>query len=164
MISMISSHLCISPTSSSKNALSLTVLGPGSKMYRLPHSFTLQSCRQPQRPNVAPCAMLKIACVGDVHDCWDSTDNLLLAQLKPDVSLFVGDFGNENVPLVELISRAPEPIATMLGNHDSFYSGNPAGLKRRAMAGLDTATSTSFASSRVNQQLSLLGRSHVGYR
>lgn len=43
---------------------------------------------------------VKIAIIGDVHDQWTEADARALRFLQPDMALFVGDFGNEVVPLV----------------------------------------------------------------
>lgn len=37
---------------------------------------------------------------------WDQDDNEALMALLPDLVLFVGDFGNENAPLVRTVSQA----------------------------------------------------------
>lgn len=53
----------------------------------------------------ADTGVARIVCVGDIHDAWTETDARLLHNaLRPDVVLFVGDFGNENVPLVQSIA------------------------------------------------------------
>ena len=45
---------------------------------------------------------LTIAVVGDVHDQWDATgDRRALEMIGADLVLFVGDFGNEAVDLVQ---------------------------------------------------------------
>jgi hypothetical protein len=43
---------------------------------------------------------IRIAIIGDVHDQWTEADARALHFLQPDMALFVGDFGNEVVPLV----------------------------------------------------------------
>jgi uncharacterized protein (TIGR04168 family) len=92
--------------------------------------------------------------VGDVHDAWDALDNHVLESLSPDLALFVGDFGNENVDLVSLISRCRVPKACILGNHDCWYSGFK-GKRRLALAGKGNEPS------RIQKQISVLGTSHV---
>ena len=91
-------------------------------------------------------AML-IACVGDVHGCWNRESAEALSSLRPDLSLFVGDFGEEDVDLVAKIARVPERKAVILGNHDAWY-----GAKGRDDYPMDG----------VEKQLDLLGDEHVG--
>lgn len=63
----------------------------------------------------------RLALVGDVHDQWSHADVVALHALRPDMTLFVGDIGNENVPLVERIASLDKPKAVILGNHDALY-------------------------------------------
>uniref|UniRef100_A0A7N0TBK9 Calcineurin-like phosphoesterase domain-containing protein n=1 Tax=Kalanchoe fedtschenkoi TaxID=63787 RepID=A0A7N0TBK9_KALFE len=75
-----------------------------SSTYRLPMSRTV-----------------RIAVVGDVHDDWDLRDDSKALQfLQPDLVLFTGDFGNENVDLVRSIAELKFLKAAILGNHDSW--------------------------------------------
>ncbi|KAA8498075.1 hypothetical protein FVE85_5660 [Porphyridium purpureum] len=77
--------------------------------------------------------VMRIVCVGDVHDDWTSKDHVCVKVLAPDVLLFVGDFGNENVPVVEKILSLPEEIedapqvALVFGNHDAFFTASKYG-------------------------------------
>lgn len=96
-----------------------------------------------------------IAVIGDIHDQWDAADNASLMALGVDLALFVGDFGNENVPLVRCISELTLPFAAIMGNHDAWYTALPWGRKR---APYDHAMAD-----RVQEQLDLLGAAHVGY-
>ena len=66
-----------------------------------------------------------IACVGDVHGLWNRESEEALSWLQPDLSLFVGDFGEEDVELVAEVARVPERKAVILGNHDAWYSASP---------------------------------------
>ncbi|XP_031482932.1 uncharacterized protein LOC116252654 [Nymphaea colorata] len=92
---------------------------------------------------------IRIAVVGDVHDDWDlQEDGKALQFLQPDLVLFTGDFGNENVDLVRSIAGLKFPKAAILGNHDCWYT------RRFSMKGKD----------RVKAQLECLGEEHVGYR
>ena len=50
------------------------------------------------QPGCSGCCRLVI--VGDVHDAWGPRDVAALQHLAPDMVLFVGDFGNENLKLV----------------------------------------------------------------
>jgi len=110
---------------------------------------------------------LRLAIVGDVHDAWSEADAAALAHLSVDFTLFVGDFGNENVPVVAAIAALPDKAA-LLGNHDAWYSMSRARREKKAqqshpatMAGVDLAAP---AVDRVAQQLALLGDAHVGFR
>ena len=73
---------------------------------------------------------IRIAVVGDVHDQWDDTDASALQNLGVDLVLFVGDFGNESVPIVRAIANLDLPKATIFGNHDAWYTATPWGRKR----------------------------------
>jgi uncharacterized protein (TIGR04168 family) len=97
----------------------------------------------------------KIAVIGDVHDQWEEEDNLALHYLGIDLALFVGDFGNESVDIVRLVAALDLPKAVVLGNHDAWYSASSWGRQR--------APYDHNCEDRVQQQLDLLGVSHVGY-
>lgn len=92
---------------------------------------------------------VRIVVVGDVHDEWDPIqDAKALQVLKPDLVLFTGDFGDENVELVEHVSNLNFPKAAILGNHDCWFSSG-------------------YISSRpdaVDLQTQSLGECHVGYK
>eukprot|EP00466_Bigelowiella_natans_P015767 jgi/Bigna1/67712/fgenesh1_pg.4_\ len=61
--------------------------------------------------------------IGDVHGMWDDGDKEVLRALKPDLVLFVGDFGNENQKIVQSIASFCDfPKAVILGNHDAWRS------------------------------------------
>jgi predicted MPP superfamily phosphohydrolase len=66
---------------------------------------------------------LRLAIVGDVHDDWNAIQDAKALQfLEPDLVLFTGDFGEENVELVRDISNLDFPKAVILGNHDAWWS------------------------------------------
>ncbi|KAL1563480.1 hypothetical protein AAHA92_05942 [Salvia divinorum] len=91
----------------------------------------------------------RIAVVGDVHDDWSlEEDTKALQLLKPDLVLFTGDFGNENVDLVESISNVDFAKAVILGNHDAWNTQKFSAREKDA----------------VQLQLECLGDEHVGYR
>ncbi len=98
---------------------------------------------------------LTIAVVGDVHDHWDDNDERALWQLGVDLVLLVGDFGNESVEVVRAIAALRLPKATILGNHDAWYTATDWG---RAKCPYNRQLED-----RVQQQLDLLGDCHVGY-
>ncbi|XP_073145868.1 uncharacterized protein [Henckelia pumila] len=64
---------------------------------------------------------VRIAVIGDVHDDWNlEEDTKALQLLKPDLVLFTGDFGNENVDIVRSVSKLEFAKAVILGNHDAW--------------------------------------------
>lgn len=104
---------------------------------------------------VATTQPMTIAIVGDVHDLWEDIEEEILVALGVDLVLFVGDFGNESVDIVRQIARLTLPKAVILGNHDVWYTATPWG---RSKCPYDRKTEDW-----VQQQLDLLGESHVGY-
>ena len=98
---------------------------------------------------------IKIAVVGDVHDRWELADNEAIAHLGVDLVLFVGDFGNESVSVVQQVAELEMPKAVILGNHDAFYTATPSGRKK--------CPYDRQKENRLQAQLDLLGNSHVGY-
>lgn len=98
---------------------------------------------------------LKVAVIGDVHDQWDQGDAAALYHLGVDLALFVGDFGNEAVALVQQIADLDLPKAVILGNHDAWYSATAWGRKK--------CPYDRRQEDRVTQQLLALGDCHVGY-
>lgn len=98
---------------------------------------------------------LKIAVVGDVHDQWEDDDGIALKHLGVDLVLFVGDFGNESVNVVKAIASVDIPKAAVMGNHDAWYSATDWGRKKCPY----DRTQEDW----VQQQLDLLGETHVGY-
>lgn len=98
---------------------------------------------------MAAALSVRVAVVGDVHDDWDLEEDVKALQfLKPDLVLFTGDFGNENVALVRSIAKLDMPKAVILGNHDAW--GTPKFSSREKDP--------------VQLQLECLGDAHVGYR
>ncbi|NP_001131760.1 uncharacterized LOC100193128 [Zea mays] len=92
---------------------------------------------------------VRIAVVGDVHNDWAlEEDSKALRFLQPDLVLFTGDYGNENVELVRSISDLQLPKAAILGNHDCWHTHQFSEKK------VD----------RVRLQLASLGEQHVGYK
>lgn len=98
---------------------------------------------------------LTIAVVGDVHDQWELKDNACLEVLGVDLALFVGDFGNEAVSVVQRVAALELPKAVILGNHDAHYTASPKGRQR--------CPYDSTKEDRVQQQVDLLAESYVGY-
>jgi uncharacterized protein (TIGR04168 family) len=102
-----------------------------------------------------PKSSITIAVVGDVHDQWEPEDAAALTHLGIDLTLFVGDFGNESVAIVEAIAQYDAPKAVIFGNHDAWYNATAWG---RAKCPYNLK-----ADNRVRKQLDLLGDTHVGY-
>ena len=98
---------------------------------------------------------IRIAIVGDVHEQWSETDAIALGHLGVDLVLFVGDFGNEVVSLVEQVASLTLPKAVVLGNHDAWYSATKWGRKKCPYDRRQTDW--------VQKQLDALGNVHVGY-
>ncbi|KAK4431836.1 hypothetical protein Salat_0945700 [Sesamum alatum] len=104
--------------------------------------YRLRCCKVPMANSV------RIAIVGDVHDDWSlEEDTKALQLLKPDLVMFTGDFGNENVDLVESISKLDFTKAIILGNHDAWNTQKFSAREKDA----------------VQLQLEFLGDEHVGY-
>ncbi|KAM6553131.1 hypothetical protein CsatB_013893 [Cannabis sativa] len=90
----------------------------------------------------------RIAVVGDVHNDWClEEDTKALRLLQPDLVLFTGDFGEENVELVQSLANLEFPKAVILGNHDAWYT-QQFGKKKDG----------------VQRQLESLGDTHVAYQ
>lgn len=98
---------------------------------------------------------IEIAVVGDVHEQWEDADGIALKHLGVDLVLFVGDFGNESVPLVRAIASLDIPKAVILGNHDAWYTATDWG---RSKCPYDRRYED-----RVLDQMNLLGATNVGY-
>ncbi|EAZ89690.1 TIGR04168 family protein [Crocosphaera chwakensis] len=98
---------------------------------------------------------ITIAVVGDVHDQWEEADNNALEQLNIDLILFVGDFGNESVPVVRKISEISVPKAVIMGNHDAWYTASAWGRKK--------CPYDRSQEDWLQKQLDLLGDIHIGY-
>ncbi len=84
--------------------------------------------------------------VGDVHRWWRAADAIHLERTRPDLSLFVGDLGDEDVEMVGKVVELPVPKAVMLGNHDAWQS-----FGRRA------------ATPKLREILALRGDDHLAY-
>lgn len=98
---------------------------------------------------------VNIALIGDIHDQWSMADNDALTQLGFDLALFVGDFGNESVDVVQQIAALEIPKAAIMGNHDAWYSASSWGRQK--------CPYDRRLEDRVQAQLDLLGEAHVGY-
>ena len=113
-------------------------------------------------------SIIKIAVVGDVHDLWQPIeDRLALQSLEIDLVLFVGDFGNESVEVVRAIANLDLPKAIILGNHDAYYSASEnhqeSHKNNHKKPSKRKCPYDRTKEDRVQQQLDILGKLHVGY-
>jgi uncharacterized protein (TIGR04168 family) len=99
--------------------------------------------------------LIKIAVVGDIHDQWEADDGIALQRLDVDLVLFVGDFGNESVEVVRAIAALHISKAAIFGNHDAWYTATDWGRKK--------CPYDRKKEDWVQQQMDLLGETHVGY-
>ncbi|KAI5063267.1 hypothetical protein GOP47_0021814 [Adiantum capillus-veneris] len=96
-----------------------------------------------------------------LHDQWDDfEDTRALRELKPDLVLFTGDFGDENVELVHSISKLNFLKAAILGNHDCWYTAELFS-RQDVSPGYSPCKSECNA---VDAQLQSLQDSHIGYK
>jgi uncharacterized protein (TIGR04168 family) len=84
--------------------------------------------------------------VGDVHRWWRNADEVFLERSRPDLSLFVGDLGDEDVEITRRVAALPIPKAVILGNHDAWQS-----FGRKA------------ATAKLREILAALGEDHLAY-
>lgn len=95
-----------------------------------------------------------------MHDAWSATDESALSALAPHIILFVGDYGNENVPIVQRIASyakaSPASTFAVLGNHDGFYS--------MSQRGRDNCPYDARKFNRVREQLDLLVAINPSYK
>lgn len=98
---------------------------------------------------------IKIAIVGDVHEQWEWADHQALLSLEVDLVLFVGDFGNESLPIVRAIASLSIPKACVFGNHDAWFTATAWGRKK--------CPYDWQKEDRVQEQINILADSHVGY-
>ncbi len=98
---------------------------------------------------------ITLAVVGDVHEQWELEDHQALQARAVDLVLFVGDFGNESLPVVSLISSLPMPKATVFGNHDAWFTASDWGRKKSPY--------DHQKEDRVKAQQELLGGADVSY-
>lgn len=76
-------------------------------------------------------AELQIAIAGDLHDQWDDSDHRLLAAIRPDALLLVGDLSDGDGRIPGLLRRLPLPLACVLGNHDAGKDPSGGSLQRQ---------------------------------
>ena len=97
----------------------------------------------PSRPSET---IANLTVVGDIHRWWRPADATYLERVRPDLTLFVGDLGDEDVEIVRAVANLPIDKVVMLGNHDAWQS-----------FGRKTATD------RLRECLALLGEDHLAY-
>lgn len=88
----------------------------------------------------------RILVVGDLHGQWREADARFLVESDPDVVLFVGDLGDEDVRIARRIADLPVRKAVILGNHDAWESFRH-----------------DRVSSALGKSLDVLGEEHIGY-
>ncbi|GAB4815730.1 hypothetical protein N2152v2_002776 [Parachlorella kessleri] len=88
-----------------------------------------------------PQKFIRLAIVGDVHGQWDADSEAALDSLAADVAVFLGDFGEEDVEIIQRIAGVRHRKAVILGNHDAWYSLTERGRARlaRKLAGAQSA-------------------------
>jgi uncharacterized protein (TIGR04168 family) len=91
-------------------------------------------------------ASANLTVIGDVHRWWRPGDATFLERTRPDLSMFVGDLGDEDVEIVRVVAELSVPKAVILGNHDAWQS-----------FGRKTSTE------RLRECLQLLGEDHIAY-
>ncbi|MCA8975912.1 MAG: TIGR04168 family protein [Planctomycetes bacterium] len=84
--------------------------------------------------------------VGDVHRWWRPADSAFLERTRPDLAMFVGDLGDEDVEMVARIARLQVDKAVILGNHDAWQS-----FGRKA------------PTDKLRESLAVLGSDHLAY-
>lgn len=73
----------------------------------------------PRPPMVKTPSLLVI---GDVHRDWRRPDTAFVRNGTQDLALFVGDLGDEDVAMTQMIADIDVPKAVILGNHDAWRS------------------------------------------
>eukprot|EP00178_Gracilaria_changii_P000413 TRINITY_DN104_c0_g1_i1.p1 TRINITY_DN104_c0_g1~~TRINITY_DN104_c0_g1_i1.p1 ORF type:complete len:374 (-),score=45.11 TRINITY_DN104_c0_g1_i1:25-1146(-) len=122
--------------------------------------FTLHASAKVPKNQIRRHTTLRLVCVGDIHSQWNETDEMALQNLKPDMALFVGDYGDEDTHVTRRITdfaaKASFPIATVFGNHDAFFTQSHSGRQR---APYDKKTTC-----RVTEQIEMMRHLDVSYR
>ena len=110
-------------------------------------------------------AAVELFLIGDVHGQWDEADTAFLESRAgiregspsarrgdtshdtPPTAIFVGDFGDEDVRLVEELAAVRAPKAIIFGNHDAWHAMRSRGPRDR-----------------VERQITVAGDDFIGYR
>src|SRR4051812_22991048 len=64
---------------------------------------------------------MELFVVGDVHGQWDDVDGAFL-ESQGSTTIFVGDYGDEDVRLVERLVSLRTPKVLTFGNHDAWHA------------------------------------------
>lgn len=67
-------------------------------------------------------AAATLTVIGDVHRWWRAADAAFLELTRPELALFVGDLGDEDLEIVQRILAVQVKKAVLLGNHDAWQS------------------------------------------
>ncbi|KAL2923816.1 UDP-2 3-diacylglucosamine pyrophosphatase LpxG, partial [Bienertia sinuspersici] len=111
-------------------------------------SQTSETTKPEFEPPLSMLSSFRVVVVGDIYEEWElEHDSKAIHFLTPDLVLFTGEFGNENVELVKGIAELNFPKGAILGNHDSWL----------------TSKLSSKVKDRVRAQLECLSEVHVGY-
>lgn len=119
----------------------------------------------PQESTCEDSRLVKLVVIGDVHGQWSDEDEIALEYLQPDIVIFVGDIGNEDVELIRRIADLSVRKVVVLGNHDAWYSLTSRGRQRAIKAALQSSSLKNFSGNtdRVVDMLHCLGDDHIGY-
>src|SRR5260370_36546284 len=89
---------------------------------------------------------IELILVGDVHGLWDDVDASFL-EARGATAIFVGDYGDEDVALVERIVAIRATKVLTFGNHDAWHAMHGRGPREA-----------------VQRQLAAAGDAFIGYR
>ena len=95
----------------------------------------------PPRPSRA-----SLTVVGDIHRFWRPEDGAYLENGNQDLTMFVGDLGDEDLDMVRAVATLDIPKVVILGNHDAFKSF----IDKRPTRAL-------------RESMELIGDDHMGY-
>jgi len=84
--------------------------------------------------------------IGDIHRCWREVDAVYLERSQPDLAMFVGDLGDEDVEMVRRIADVSVKKVVILGNHDAWQS-----------------FAKKEVTEKLNESLDVLGSDHIAY-
>lgn len=84
--------------------------------------------------------------VGDIHRHWRPEDATFLKSGHQELTMFVGDLGDEDLEIVQTVAAIDIPKVVMLGNHDAWQS-----------------FSNKAPTSNLRKSIELLGADHLAY-
>ncbi|MBI5849566.1 MAG: TIGR04168 family protein [Planctomycetes bacterium] len=88
----------------------------------------------------------RILVVGDVHGHWTDVDTQFVEGGDQDLTIFIGDLGDEDTVIARRISEIDAELGIVLGNHDAWQS-----------------FSQKEATPALREILALFGDDHLGY-